>query len=146
MSHSVIWFVMAFALLIAELLTGTFYLLMVAIGCAVGGLVAMMGGGVPLQLVIGAAVGIAATLVLRRTRWGLRQSRGDATANRDVILDIGEVVQVDTWQNGAASVRYRGAQWSAMLEPGAPATTGAQVIKAIRGSTLVVAPVQAPAS
>ncbi len=146
MSHSVIWFVLAFALLIAELLTGTFYLLMIAIGCAVGGLVAVAGGGVPLQFVLAAAFGIAATLVLRRTRWGLRQPRSDAAENRDVILDIGEIVQVDAWQDRTAHVRYRGAQWSATLEPDAPATSGAQVIKAIRGSTLVVAPVPAQRS
>ena len=141
MSDVVWWFVAAFGLLIAELLTGTFYLLMVAIGCAVGGIVAMAGGSISLQLVVGAAVGIAATLVLRRTRWGMKKLNGDASENRDVILDIGEVVQVDAWNNGTAHVRYRGCQWDVALEPGAAARAGAQVIKAVRGSTLIVAPV-----
>ena len=141
MNDVVWWFVLAFALLIAELMTGTFYLLMVAIGCAVGGLVALTGGGVPAQLVIGAAVGIAATLILRRTGWGMRRLNGDAAENRDVILDIGEVVQVETWHDRTAHVRYRGCQWDVALEPGAAARAGAQVIKAIRGSTLIVAPV-----
>ena len=90
------WFVLAFGLLIAELMTGTFYLLMVAIGSAVGGLVAVANGSLTLQLVIGAAVGIAATLILRRTRWGMRKLNGDTAENRDVILDIGQVVQVET--------------------------------------------------
>ena len=135
------WFVLAFGLLIAELMTGTFYLLMVAIGSAVGGLVAVANGSLTLQLVIGAAVGIAATLILRRTRWGMRKLNGDTAGNRDVILDIGEVVQVETWHDRTAHVRYRGCQWDVALEPGAAARAGAQVIKAVRGSTLIVVPV-----
>ncbi len=141
MNEIIVWFVLAFGLLIAELMTGTFYLLMVAIGCAVGGLVAVAGAGLPVQLVIGAAVGIAATLILRRTRWGMRKLNGDASENPDVILDIGEVVQVETWHDRTAHVRYRGCQWDVALEPGAAPKAGAQMIKAIRGSTLIVAPV-----
>ncbi len=141
MNEVMLWFVIAFGLLIAELMTGTFYLLMVAIGCAIGGIAALLGATVPLQLVSGAAIGIAATTILRRTRWGLRKLHPDAAENRDVILDIGEVVQVSAWHEGTAHVRYRGCQWAAMIEPGAVPRPGAQVIKAIRGSTLVVAPV-----
>ena len=141
MNAIVIWFVLAAGLVVAELLTGTFYLLMIAIGFAVAGAVAWAGGEIALQLVAGAAVGIAATLILRRTRWGVRRLKIDSAENRDVLLDIGEVIQVDAWTDGAARVRYRGCQWDAQLEPGAAPKTGAQVIKAIRGSTLVVAPV-----
>ena len=140
MNDVMVWFVIAFGLLIAELMTGTFYLLMVAIGCAVGGVAALLGADLPLQLVSGAGVGIAATMVLRRTRWGQQRLHADSAENRDVILDIGEVVQVQDWQNGTAHVRYRGCQWDASLEPGATQRAGAQVIKAIRGSTLIVAP------
>ncbi len=141
MNDVTVWCVIAFGLLIAELMTGTFYLLMVAIGCAVGGFSAWLGAGLPLQLVVGAAVGFAATMILRRTRWGQLRLRSDASTNRDVILDIGEVVQVNAWRDGTADVRYRGCRWAAALEPGAVALPGAQVIKAIRGSTLIVAPV-----
>lgn len=140
MNDVVVWFVLGAALLVAELMIGTFYLLMVVIGCAAGGLVALAGGALPLQLVVGAAVGIVATMVLRRTRWGRRRAKPEAAENRDVILDIGEVVQVEAWLDGTAQVRYRGCQWQAQLEPGATARVGAQVIKAVRGSTLVVAP------
>ena len=141
MNDGMVWFVIAFGLLIAELMTGTFYLLMVAIGCAIGGLAAVFGAELPLQLVSGAAIGFAATFILRRTRWGRRRLHIDAAENRDVNLDIGEIVQVATWQDGTADVRYRGCRWDATLEPGADQRPGAQVIKAIRGSTLVVAPV-----
>ncbi len=140
MNDGMVWLVIAFGLLAAELLTGTFYLLMVSIGCVVGGATAWSGGSVALQLVAGAAVGVAATMILRRTRWGVQRRHADASTNRDVILDIGEVVQVSAWQDGVAHVRYRGCKWDATLEPGAQPLPGAQIIKAIRGSTLVVAP------
>jgi membrane protein implicated in regulation of membrane protease activity len=140
MNDLMLWFVIAFGLLVAELMTGTFYLLMVAVGCAVGGIAALLGAEQPLQFVSGAAIGIAATMILRRTRWARKRIHSDAAENRDVILDIGEVVQVHTWHDGTAHVRYRGCQWDATLEPGADSRPGAQVIKAIRGSTLIVAP------
>ena len=140
MKDVMVWFVIAFALLIAELMTGTFYLLMVAIGCASGGLAAVSGATLPLQLVLGAAIGFAATTILRRTRWGRQRLHLDAAENRDINLDIGEIVQVAIWQDGTADVRYRGCRWDASLEPGATPKPGAQVIKAIRGSTLIVAP------
>ncbi len=141
MSDVALWFVLATGLLVVELMTGTFYLLMIAIGCAVGGLCALAGAEPALQLVVGAAVGFAATMILRRTRWGRRRQLSDASRNPDVLLDIGEVVEVLAWQDGAAEVRYRGCRWEATLEPGAQPRSGAQVIKAIRGSTLVLAPV-----
>lgn len=141
MNEVMVWCVIAFGLLIAELMTGTFYLLMVAIGCAIGGTAALLGAELPLQLVSGAGIGIAATMILRRTRWGQRRLQSDPAANRDVILDIGEVVQVHDWQDGTAHVRYRGCRWDAALEPGATQRAGAQVIKAVRGSTMIVAPV-----
>ena len=140
MTHIVLWFVLAFGLLIAELMTGTFYLLMVALGFVAGGIAAWLGAAIEFQLAIGAAVGIVATVILRRTRWGMKRLQGDAGSNPDVLLDIGQVVQVTEWRDGMAKVHYRGCQWDAALEPGAAASAGTQVIKAIRGSTLIVAP------
>ena len=139
MSNVTLWFVIASGLLGVELMTGTFYLLMIAIGCVVGGVCALLGAEPALQL--GAGVGFAATMILRRTRWGRRRLQQDAAENPDVILDIGEVVEVAAWHDGVAHVRYRGCRWDAALESGAEPRCGAQIIKAIRGSTLVVAPV-----
>ncbi len=140
MNAIVLWFAVAAGLLAVELAIGTFYLLMVALGCAVGGLVALAGGGPELQFVVGAAVGVVATLVLRRVRSARMVKAMPASADPNVILDIGEIVQVDAWTDGTAHVRYRGCQWDAQLAPGAPAKTGPQVIQAVRGSVLVVIP------
>ena len=43
MAESTVWWVLAGSAVALELLTGTFYLLMVAVGCAVGGLAALAG-------------------------------------------------------------------------------------------------------
>ncbi len=139
MQDYVIWFAAACVLVAAELFTGTFYLLMIAIGFTAGGLTALLGSELPLQLVVGAAVGIAATVILRRTRWGKLQKQGDAMHNPDVNLDIGQTVNVGEWNNGVTRVHYRGASWEAVMETGAEPVTGNLVIKAIRGSTLVLA-------
>jgi membrane protein implicated in regulation of membrane protease activity len=139
-SEFVVWFVLAAGLIVAELFTGTFYLLMVSIGFAVGGLAALAGADLALQLVVGAAVGIAATVILRRTHWGKMQPTGDALRNRDVFLDIGQVVYVDEWKNRRTRVDYRGSRWDAMLEPGAEPVSGNMEIQAVYGSTLVLAP------
>jgi len=136
---AVFWWIAAGVLVAIELATGTFYLLMLALGASAAALAAHAGLSLPMQLVIGAAVGGGAVFA-----WHLRQRRqpqaARAEANRDVNLDIGERVRVAEWQaDGTASVQYRGAQWSARYAgPGAPAP-GEYVIRAVEGSRLVLA-------
>ncbi len=139
----VIWFVIGLGLVVAELFTGTFLLLMVAIGFIAGGVVSLMGGDLVLQLVIGAAIGLAGTLILRRSRWGRRNAHKEASTNPDMVLDIGQEVHVSAWQKGAARVSYRGASWNAVpADAGQGGAPGQYKIVAIRGSTLVLAPSQ----
>ena len=54
MEHSTLWWLMAGAAVVAELMTGTFYLLMLAIGLAAGALAAHLGMGMEAQLVAAA--------------------------------------------------------------------------------------------
>lgn len=143
MSLPVIWLVFACVLVVAELVTGTFYLLMVALGFAAGGLSAGLGAGSALQFFLAAVVSIIGVLLVRR----IRKKRGlprDAQRNRDVILDIGETVEVGRWHDGHARVPYRGADWDAAPETPADATPGQFVIRAVHGSTLILAKKSAP--
>jgi len=141
----VLWFVLGLGLVVTDLFLGTFFLLVVAIGFGAAGLVSLAGGDLVLQLVIGAAVGLAGTLTLRKMRWAKRGKRGESSSNPDLVLDIGQVVQVKQWENGTARVHYRGADWDAVLDSAAATSyPGSYHIKAIRGSTLVLA--QRPAS
>ena len=59
MSEPVVWWLMAGAAVAVELLTGTFYLLMLALGLAAAALAAHAGMPVPVQLVVAAVVEVA---------------------------------------------------------------------------------------
>jgi membrane protein implicated in regulation of membrane protease activity len=132
------WLATAGVLVILELFTGTFYLLMIAIGLAVGGIVALAGAAWPLQAIAAGVVGVLATGLLHRSRFG-RPARHDATRDRNVNLDIGQRVTVPAWDNGRARVMYRGALWDVELGQGATAHPGDFRIVEVQGSRLVVA-------
>jgi membrane protein implicated in regulation of membrane protease activity len=133
------WLAAAGLTVILELFVGTFYLLMIAIGLAAGGATAALGFGPAMQLLVAALVGIAATVVLRRSRYGRAQERVQAERDPNVNLDIGQTVHVPAWQDGVARVMYRGALWDVELAPGAIATPGPHTIREVRGSRLIVA-------
>jgi len=135
------WLAAAGILVILELFTGTFYLLMIAIGLAAGGLVALAGAGLPTQAIVAGVVGVIATGVLHRSRFGRGGQAGKdvATRDRNVNLDIGERVTVPAWDKGRARVMYRGALWDVELGQGATAHAGEFRIVEVLGSRLVVA-------
>ncbi|WP_075791918.1 NfeD family protein [Massilia putida] len=132
------WLVTAGVLVILELFTGTFYLLMIAIGLAIGGIVALAGASTPLQAIAAAVVGVLATGLLHRSRFG-HPAKTDARRDRNVNLDIGQRVTVPAWDNGRARVMYRGALWDVELTQGTPPHAGEFRIVEVQGSRLVVA-------
>ena len=132
------WLVAAGVLVILELFTGTFYLLMIAIGVAVGGIVALAGAGVPVQAIGAAVVGVLATGLLHRSRFG-HPAKTDAQRDRNVNLDIGQRVRVPAWEDGRARVMYRGALWDVELGQGVAPHAGEFRIVEVHGSRLVVA-------
>ncbi|MEH6433888.1 NfeD family protein [Massilia sp. DD77] len=138
MSDWTIWLIGAGILVIAELFTGTFYLLMIALGLCAGALAALAGASGPLQTLVAAALGVAATLVLRRSRFG-RAARGEAANDPNMNLDIGQRVSVPQWQDRRARVMYRGALWDVELRPGASDRPGDFRIVEVHGNRLVVA-------
>jgi membrane protein implicated in regulation of membrane protease activity len=143
-SAATVWWVLAGLAVAAELTTGTFYLLMLALGMAAGAIASYLGFGVPMQIAIAAVVGGGATAV-----WHWRRAKAvpeaPAAQNRDVNLDIGERVHVEQWTaERTTRVQYRGSTWEARLAPGAPADGGAHVVSAVEGNWLVLAPAAAP--
>ena len=133
------WFVVAFGLLVAELLTGTFYLLVISMALAVAGLAALAGAPFALQLVVAAAIGIGGSIWLRSTRFGKRlHERGD---DRVQNMDIGQSLRVDNWTPArTARANYRGAVWDVELAPGEQPASGEFVIREIHANRLIVAP------
>jgi membrane protein implicated in regulation of membrane protease activity len=138
MDDWMIWLVITGVLVVFELFTGTFYVLMIAIGTAFGAILATMGMAPSMQFLAAAVVGVVATGVLHRSRFG-RPAKGDAARDPNVNLDIGQNVNVDAWSDGKARVMYRGAMWDIDLAPGALPGVGAFRIVEMRGSRLVVA-------
>ncbi|HYD76005.1 NfeD family protein [Ramlibacter sp.] len=138
MAESTLWWLMAGAAVAAELVTGTFYLLMGAIGLAAGALAAHLGLGIPAQLVVAAVVGggaVAACYAFRRRQ----PAAPPAGENRDVNLDVGETVMVERWQpDGTAQVRYRGASWTVSHLPGEIPVAGLHRVREVVGNRLVV--------
>jgi membrane protein implicated in regulation of membrane protease activity len=140
LSPTTLWWVLAGVAVAIELATGTFYLLMLALGLAAGAIASHLGFSGPLQVVAAAAVGGGATVL-----WHWRRTREapslPAASNRDVNLDIGERVFVREWSaNRTAQVQYRGSPWEARLAPGAPAVSGEHLVSAVEGNWLVLEP------
>ncbi|WP_313077053.1 NfeD family protein [Melaminivora sp.] len=137
---STLWWLMAGGAVVAELLTGTFYLLMLALGLAAGAVAAHAGLGPVPQLLASAVVGTAAVLAAYRVRRG-RPGDPPARADRSVNLDVGETVHVDAWRpDGTALVRYRGAHWTAIHRPGVTPAVGAHRVAELVGNRLLVDP------
>ncbi len=138
MADSTYWWLAAGVLVAAELVSGTFYLLMLAGGMAAGALSAHMGLPPHWQWSIVAIVGGASVLIWRRYRLQ-SQARTQEDPTLQVRLDLGETVQVTQWRSdGTASVKYRGAQWEAVLQAGQAPEAGHFVIEQVVGNRLHV--------
>lgn len=132
MDNYIVWFVLGLALAGAEMLVGTFYLLVFGLAAGVGGLMALIGLGVVPQLLAAAACAIAGTLWLRKHPI----SRGKAVPS----LDLGQRVEVEQWKSATAlRVRYRGAGWDAEVAEALPDQAVALYIVGQRGNTLLLA-------
>lgn len=144
LSAATVWWVAAGLAVAVELATGTFYLLMLALGLAAAAIAAHLGLALSLQIGLGALVAGAGTAV-----WHWRRARhphsAPAASNRDVNLDIGERVHVPAWNSDrTARVQYRGAAWTARLQPGAEPRPGEYRVAAVEGNWLVLEPASAP--
>ena len=127
------WWILAAVLVGAGLVTGTFYLLAVGVAFAVGGVAAILGVELPLQLVVAGVVAVAATMVAHK--W-----RGARVPPPTPSLDLGQSVRVIDWKDdGTARVNYRGTQWNAELADEGASRAETMYIVGTRGSTLVIA-------
>ena len=150
MESQYIWWVVALVLGIAEMLTGTLYMLVLALGCVAGGAAAAAGGPIWAQCLAAGVVSLLGTGWARRMRAG-RPSGQPVGRNPDVHTDLGERVHVDRWDaQGRARVQYRGTQWDAQWDPADRALYDATpetdrsaasefVIRALDGNRLVLA-------
>jgi membrane protein implicated in regulation of membrane protease activity len=131
------WWIAAAVLVGVEMMTGTFYLLIVALACVVGGVVAVLGYESGWQWGLAAVVEVMGTFAL--VRWKKRFMSQPKLSNN---LDIGQKVSVLAWhEDGSARVSYRGTQWDAVIDSVATPKREQMMIVEMRGSTLVLGPV-----
>jgi membrane protein implicated in regulation of membrane protease activity len=130
-----IWWVLVLILIGVEMVTGTFYLLALAIAFAGGGLVDYFGGGLVAQLSVAGVVGTAGCIAA----YYYQQKRRREVKEEPSTLDIGGRVQVLHWNDdGTARVFYRGAQWDAVLANEDAERKKEMKIVEQRGNTLVL--------
>jgi membrane protein implicated in regulation of membrane protease activity len=131
----VYWIVAGIVLVIVELLTGTFYLLVLGVAAAGGAALAYL--GLPFGAQAGVATAIAVIGAFLVNRYRARTGPGTGHSND---IDVGHRVTLDSWVNeseGLARVRYRATLWDAKVS-GERRTGSSFYIRAINGSTLHV--------
>src|ERR1039457_2498437 len=112
METYLVWLAAGFVLVIAELVTGTFFLLVLGIAAFAGSATAWFGLGFWVEALCAAAVAIAGVSWVQRHRKTMPQP--DMAS-----LDVGQAVTLDAWVNreqGAARVKYRNTLWDAEVE------------------------------
>jgi len=133
---SLAWLVAGVVLIIAELATGTFYLLVLGVAALVAAGAAYAGGGFLVQVIVAGVVAVAGVFWIR--------SRRLARATPPMpSLDVGQPVALDSWVNRddrRARVKYRDALWDAIVDGEFRGEAGEVFyIRSVSGNTLHVA-------
>ena len=130
------WAIAGLVLVIVELLTGTFYLLMLALAAFGAAGAAWLGYQFPVQALVAAAVAAAGC-------WGVHVYRARDKGARMAPIDAGMPASFETWIDSGsrlARVRYRGASWDAHVEGAEALEPGTMLyVLSADGNTLKVA-------
>jgi membrane protein implicated in regulation of membrane protease activity len=133
MAPYVYWLALALILLGLEMMSGTFYMLVLSIAVALGGVAALAGVGLVWQLALAGIAAVIGILILRRSK--ITQPAEE----KNDSFDIGQPVKVIAWnEDGSARVHYRGADWDAQPEEVVTSRDVPLYIKAVQGSKLVL--------
>lgn len=136
MEADLAWAIVGLVLVIVEMLTGTFYLLVLAIAAFGAAAAAWLGQGFPAQAIV-------ASLIAAGGSYGVHLYRAKNAARQMPPIDAGQPASFEAWlDRGArlARVNYRGASWDAVVDGDAAPEPGARLyVLATEGSTLKVA-------
>ena len=136
MDPALAWLIVGLVLVLAELLSGTFYLLMLGVAAFGAAAVAYFGLGFPVQCIVAAVLAAAGC-------YGVHVYRVRLDVTRMPPIDAGMPATFESWLDAAsrlARVRYRGASWDARVEGSDAIEPGATVfVLAADGNTLTVA-------
>jgi membrane protein implicated in regulation of membrane protease activity len=129
------WLVAGVALIIAELVTGTFFLLVLGVAALVGSGIGYAGGALVWQSLAAAVVAVAGVVWVHRYKQTLGPKRMQG-------LDVGQPAAFESWVNksaGHARVKYRDALWDAQIAGGASGEPGEILyVVSVDGNTLKV--------
>ena len=136
MDQGTLWAVIGLALVIVELMTGTFYLLVLGIAAFGAALAAWLGYDFAMQSVV-------AVLLSAIGCYGVHLYRAKNREQQMAPIDAGMPASFESWLDAGARlarVRYRGASWEARVEGGEAIEPGATLyVLAADGNTLRVA-------
>ena len=137
MDHSLAWAIAGLVLVIVELLTGTFYLLMLGIAAFGAAAAAWLGQDFAVQVIVAGIISAAGCYAVHLYRV---KNKGAQMPS----VDAGMPASFESWIDAGARlarVRYRGASWDARVEgPDGLLEPGATVyVLANEGNTLKVA-------
>ena len=129
------WLVAAGIALIAEFMTGSLHLLIIAIALAGGGAASWFGLNQNGSFLVASILTITGYVLLRRYK-----RRHPASPSNSVDLEIGQpvtIIKLDA--NGYGQVAYRGAEWAAQLNDPMPETLPQRAYLIDRhGNTLII--------
>ncbi|MGC2166975.1 MAG: NfeD family protein [Gallionella sp.] len=132
-----VWWLAAVVLIIAEMISGTFYLIAIAFGVSCAGLAAYLGLVWATQAVIAALLCSASVAAIFYWKKGQHTTTGQT----NLAYDIGQEVQISHWlDERRARVIYRGAEWNAEIAANVKtdAARRAWRINNVVGSTLII--------
>ena len=138
-----LWLIAGIILCIAEMLTGTFFLLVIGVAALAGAAVAWFGADMWLQVCAASAIAVIGVGWVQVHR---RHSPGKSMP----ALDLGQPVSFEKWisqSDGMARINYRGSTWDARLPNGLdPAPGTILFIQAVEGSVFQVSDNKPPAT
>jgi membrane protein implicated in regulation of membrane protease activity len=136
MDPTLAWAIAGLALVITELLTGTFYLLMLALAAFGAAAAAWLGQAFPVQSIVASVVAAAGC-------YGVHLYRAKSAGQKMAPIDAGMPANFESWIDAGARlarVHYRGASWEARVEGSEALEPGAVLyVVATEGNTLKVA-------
>lgn len=135
MDEDFLWAILGLTLVIVELLSGTFYLLMLGLAAFGAAIAAWAGQGFGVQAVVAAVIAAAGC-------YGVHVYRAKNVKGQMAPIDAGQPASFESWvDRGArlARVRYRGASWDALVDGDASPDAGALLyVVSTSGNTLKV--------
>jgi membrane protein implicated in regulation of membrane protease activity len=113
MQPALAWLLAGLLLVVVELVTGTFYLLILGIAAGIGSLIAFLDQPFWMQALVAAIAAFVGGILVNRYH-----RAANASSPKDSANDIGQTVTIESWVSEPqrlARVHYRGTIWDAEI-------------------------------